>query len=54
MICSPGDVPLWFFLSSLFPPSGEIGIVERSTGDEGLASPFASTEAVAAAIVPLV
>lgn len=52
MICSSPVLlsPLAFLFSSCpFVPSGEIGIVERSTGDEGLASPLVGAEAAAAA-----
>jgi hypothetical protein len=34
VICSSS---LGFVLDSLFPPSGEIGIVDRSTGEVGFA-----------------
>jgi len=55
VICSSVSPPLGFLFSSWpFAPSGEIGMVERSTGDEGVASLLMGVEAVAAAIVAVV
>ena len=51
VICSLAASPLGFLFSSV-APSGEIGIVERSTGDAGL-SPLVGADAVAAAMVSL-
>ncbi len=54
VICSSPVLfsPLGFLFSSCpFAPSGEIGIVERSTGDEGFASPFMGAEATAAVMI---
>jgi hypothetical protein len=56
VICSSPVLlsPLGFFSSCPFEPSGEIGIVERSTGEEGLASPLVGAEATAAAMIAIV
>ena len=54
VICSSPEVsPLGFLFSSCpLDPFGEMGIVERSTGDEGL-SPLEGAEATAAAMIAL-
>ena len=60
VICSPSAFsPFGFVFSSawpldLLPPSGEMGIVERSTGEEGLASPLTGVCAVAVAMIACV
>jgi hypothetical protein len=49
VICSSPVVSLSGFLFSSLLPSGEMGIVERSTGEDGLPSPLAdacATEAM--------
>lgn len=57
VICSPSAFsPFGFVFSSvwsfdLLPPSGEMGIVERSTGEEGFTSPLIGACAVAAAMI---
>ena len=54
MICSSPELSPFGFLFSSCPlvPSGEMGIVDRSTGDEGL-SPLEGAEATAAAMVAI-
>jgi hypothetical protein len=52
VICSSPELsPLGFLFSSC--PSGEMGIVERSTGDEGV-SPLEGAEATTAAMLAIV
>jgi hypothetical protein len=55
VICSSPELsPLGFLFSSWpFDPSGEMGIVERSTGDAGL-SPLEGAEVTAAAMIAIV
>lgn len=54
VICSSPELSPLGFLFSLCPlvPSGEMGIVERSTGDEGL-SPLEDVDATAAAMIAI-
>ena len=54
VICSPSLSPFAFVLSSALSPFGEIGIVERSTGEEGLTFSLPGTEAVAVAMIAIV
>jgi hypothetical protein len=53
VICSSPDSPLGFLFSSWpLEPPGEMGMVERSTGDAGLSS--LEDEATAAAMIAIV
>jgi hypothetical protein len=52
VICSSSSSPLALVISSALSPHGEIGIVERSTGEDGFT--FSSTGAWAVAVAMIV
>jgi hypothetical protein len=54
VICSSSLSPFALVISSPLSPSGEIGIVERSTGEEGFTFSLTGAEAVAAAMITVV
>ena len=54
VICSSSLSPFALVLSSALSPTGEIGIVERSTGEEGFTFSLTGAEAVAVAMIAAV